>query len=54
MMLKGQWPGEIRVAASMAAGTGSANKPAGSVTEIGTVTYGHSVGTQKLIVWVLH
>lgn len=33
----------------MAAGTGGANRPAGSATEIGTVTDGHSVGTQKLI-----
>lgn len=37
------------MAALMAAGTGGANRPAGSATEVGTVTDGHSVGTQKLI-----
>lgn len=32
----------------MATGTGGANRPAGSATGTGTVTGGHSGGTQKL------
>lgn len=42
------------MAVSMAAGTSGVNRPAGSVTEIGTVTDGHSVGTPKLIGRVSH
>lgn len=54
MMLKGQWPGEIKAATLKAAGTGGANRPAGSVTGIGTVTGRHSGGTQMLVGRVLH
>lgn len=38
----------------MAAGTSGANRPAASVTGIGTVTGGHSGGTQKLVGRVWH
>lgn len=38
----------------MATGTDGLNRPAGSATGIGTVTGGHSEGTQKLIGRVLH